>query len=66
MGAAVDTTLGLTIDREPPRGLIDLPLRQQSMRRHDVARSVVTVLCSALAAGVLVLFVREVLRWVGA
>lgn len=63
----MDTTLGWTVDRidEPARGLIDLPRRVESMRRHDVARDVVRVVGLLVAAGVALLIVREVLRWVG-
>lgn len=61
----MDTKLQLTVDKvvdkEPPRVLIDLQLRAESMRRHDIARRVVAVLCGAL--GVLVLVVLAALGW---
>lgn len=65
MGAAVDTTLGLTVDREPPRGLIDLPLRRDPLPGRGIVWGVAIGLLLWLAGGVAFLIVREVMRWAG-
>lgn len=61
-----DTTLGWTVDKEPPRGLIDLPALQPRKRRPDGAGILVygPLFGGALIA-VVVLAVRFLLRVMG-
>lgn len=57
------TTLGLTVDREPPPG-IDLPQRKpEPVPARGIVYGVVIGTLIWLVIGLTVLLVREVMRW---
>lgn len=64
-GIVTDTTLGLTVDREPPP-VIDLPQRKpEPVPGRGIVYGVVIGTLIWLVIGLTVLLVREVMRWAG-
>lgn len=63
----MNTTLGLTVDREPPHAGIDLPQRKpEPVPGRGIVYGVVIGTLIWLVIGLTVLLVREVMRWTGA